>query len=309
MTLLEIPADELLTLRDWVRWSASTFRGQGLFFGHGTDNALDEALELVLATLDLDHSLPESFLDARVSRAEAAELARRLRRRVEDRVPLAYVTGRAWFAGLEFEVSEQVLIPRSPIAELIEAQFTPWLDPEHVRSVLDLCCGSGCIGIACAHAFPEALVDLADISPAALEVAQRNIEKHGLEDRVRAVQSDVFAHLDDERYDLIVANPPYVSTAEMAQLPPEYLHEPRLGLEAGEDGMDVVSRILADAPEYLGEGGILICEVGASADLLMARYPDVPFLWLDFERGGDGVFLLTAGQLAEFHDLFVEEES
>lgn len=309
MTLLEIPADELLTLRDWVRWSASTFRGQGLFFGHGTDNALDEALELVLATLSLDHDLPESFLDARVTRAEAAELARRLRRRVEDRVPLAYVTGRAWFAGLEFEVNEQVLIPRSPIAELIEAQFAPWLDPEHVRSVLDLCCGSGCIGIACAYAFPEALVDLADISPAALEVAQRNIEKHGLEDRVRAVQSDVFAHLDDERYDLIVANPPYVSSGEMAQLPPEYLHEPRLGLEAGEDGMDVVSRILAGAPEHLGEGGILICEVGASADLLMARYPDVPFLWLEFERGGDGVFLLTAGQLAEFHDLFVEEES
>ncbi|BAN68967.1 adenine-specific DNA-methyltransferase [endosymbiont of unidentified scaly snail isolate Monju] len=306
MTTLEIPLDELHSLRDWVRWSASTFEAHGLFFGHGTDNALDEALELVLATLHLDHSLPESFLDARVTRAEAAELARRLRRRVEDRVPLAHITGRAFFAGLVFEVNEHVLVPRSPIAELIEARFEPWLDAEHVRSVLDLCTGSGCIGIACAHAFPEALVDLADISPEALEVAQRNTERHGVADRVRVVQSDVYAGLDGKRYDLIVSNPPYVSEAEMATLPPEYHREPRLGLAAGEDGMKVVARILAEAPEHLNEGGILVCEVGASADLLMARYPDVPFLWLDFERGGDGVFLLTAGQLAEFHDVFVE---
>ena len=306
MTTLEIPLDELHSLRDWVRWSASTFEAHGLFFGHGTDNAFDEALELVLATLHLDHSPPESFLDARVTRAEAAELARRLRRRVEGRVPLAHITGRAFFAGLVFEVNEHVLVPRSPIAELIEARFEPWLDAEHVRSVLDLCTGSGCIGIACAHAFPEALVDLADISPEALEVAQRNTERHGVADRVRVVQSDVYAGLDGKRYDLIVSNPPYVSEAEMATLPPEYHREPRLGLAAGEDGMKVVARILAEAPEHLNEGGILVCEVGASADLLMARYPDVPFLWLDFERGGDGVFLLTAGQLAEFHDVFVE---
>jgi ribosomal protein L3 glutamine methyltransferase len=306
VTTLEIPLDELRSLRDWVRWSASTFEAHGLFFGHGTDNAFDEALELVLATLHLDHSMPESFLDARVTRAEAAELARRLRRRVEDRVPLAHITGRAFFAGLVFEVNEHVLVPRSPIAELIEARFEPWLDAERVRSVLDLCTGSGCIGIACAHAFPEARVDLADISPEALEVAQRNIERHGLEERVRVVQSDVYAGLAGERYDLIVSNPPYVSEAEMATLPPEYHREPRLGLAAGEDGMVVVARILAEAPEHLNEGGILVCEVGASADLLMARYPDAPFLWLDFERGGDGVFLLTAGQLAEFHDVFVE---
>ncbi len=306
MTTLEIPLDELRSLRDWVRWSASTFEAHGLFFGHGTDNAFDEALELVLATLHLDHSMPESFLDARVTRAEAAELARRLRRRVEDRVPLAHITGRAFFAGLVFEVNEHVLVPRSPIAELIEARFEPWLDAERVRSVLDLCTGSGCIGIACAHAFPEARVDLADISPEALEVAQRNIERYGLEERVRVVQSDVYAGLAGERYDLIVSNPPYVSEAEMATLPPEYHREPRLGLAAGEDGMVVVARILAEAPEHLNEGGILVCEVGASADLLMARYPDVPFLWLDFERGGDGVFLLTAEQLAEFHDVFVE---
>lgn len=305
MPALEIPYAELRTLRDWVRWSASRFEEHGLFFGHGTDNAFDEALELVLATLYLSHDLPESWLDARVSSEEARRLGERLQQRIGERIPLAYVTGRAWFAGLEFEVTQDVLIPRSPIAELIEARFYPWLGDKRVNAVLDLCCGSGCIGIACAFAFPDALVDLADISELALEVAQRNIERHGLDNRVRALHADVFDGLDGERYDLIVSNPPYVSMAEMQTLPEEYRHEPALGLEAGEDGMDVVGRILAGAPEYLAADGILIVEVGASADLLMARYPDVPFLWLDFEHGGDGVFLLTADQLVEFHELFV----
>ena len=307
MPLLDIPYAELLTLRDWVRWSASRFVEHGLFFGHGTDNAFDEALELVLATLNWPHDLPETWLDARVTGAEASVLGERLRRRVEQRVPLAYVTGRAWYAGLEFEVNENVLIPRSPIAELIENRFQPWMGDAPVTAILDLCCGSGCIGIACAFAFPDALVDMADISPSALDVAQRNIERHQLEGRVRALRSDVFDDLDGERYDLIVSNPPYVSLPEMQVLPEEYQHEPALALEAGEDGMNVVSRILAGAPDYLSPDGIIVVEVGASADLLMARYPDVPFLWLDFERGGDGVFLLTADQLSEFHDLFEED--
>jgi len=307
MTVEKIPEDELHTLRDWVRWSASCFNRNQLYYGHGTDNALDEALELVLATLQLDHDLPESYLDARVSRDEAGLLAERVLRRVEQRVPLAYVTGRAYFAGLEFIVDENVLVPRSPIAELILGGFQPWLGDVQVNSVLDLCCGSGCIGIACAYAFPEALVDLADISPSALDVASRNIDKHGLDDRVRAIHSDVFDGLDEERYDLIVSNPPYVSSAEMAALPQEYHQEPVLGLEAGADGMDVVSRILAGAADYLTPGGILVAEVGASADLLMARYPDVPFLWIDFEHGGDGVFMLTADQLAEYRDIFLED--
>ncbi len=307
MTALEIPYDELLSLRDWVRWSASRMQEAGVCFGHGTDNALDEALELVLASLHLSHEMDPAWLDARVSRAEGRLLGERLRQRIEQRVPLAYITGRAWFAGLMFEVNEDVLVPRSPIAELIGDRFYPWLGDREPGAILDLCCGSGCIGIACAQAFPEALVDLADISPAALEVAQRNIERHGLEQRARALRSDVFDGLEGEVYDLIVSNPPYVSSAEMETLPPEYRHEPGLGLEAGEDGMSVVSRILARAPEHLAAGGILVVEVGASADLLMARYPGVPFLWLDFERGGDGVFLLTADQLAEFHDVFVED--
>lgn len=304
MSKLEIPGDELQTLRDWVRWSASCFTESGIYYGHGTDNALDEAVELVLATLHLQHDIPETYLDARVTRLEAERLAQHLYRRAVERVPLAYITGRAWFAGLEFEVNENVLVPRSPIAELVRDQFQPWLGDIQVNSVLDLCCGSGCIGIACAYAFPDALVDLADISPAALEVAGRNIDRHDLDDRVRAIRSDVFDGLDGEHYDLIVSNPPYVSIAEMLSLPVEYNHEPVLGLVAGEDGMDVVSRILAGAQDYLSPDGILVVEVGASADLLVARYPDVPFLWLDFEHGGDGVFLLTADQLAEYRDLF-----
>ncbi len=297
---------ELLTMRDWVRWGASRFNEYGLFFGHGTDNALDESLALVLHALQLNHQLPADYLDARVTADEAKRIMQLFQDRIERRVPAAYLVGEARFAGLDFYVDENVLVPRSPIAELIERSFAPWLDPEHVGSVLDLCTGSGCIGIACAYAFPNALVDLSDISPAALDVATRNIERHKLEGRVRALRADVYEGLDGERYDLVVSNPPYVSSAEMATLPAEYRHEPELGLEAGDEGMEVVARILAGAAGYLRPGGIMVVEVGSSAEFLMARYPDVPFLWLDFERGGDGVFLLTAEQLDEFGDSFEE---
>ncbi len=297
---------ELRTLRDWVRWGASRFNEAGLFFGHGTDNALDEALALALHALHLRHDLPADFLDARITREEAETVAELFSRRVDRRIPAAYLTGEARFAGLDFHVDESVLIPRSPIAELIEEGFAPWLDADQVTSVLDLCCGSGCIGIACAYAFPEALVDLSDISPAALDVATRNIERHQLENRVRALRADVYRGLDGERYDLIVSNPPYVSTHEMRGLPQEYRHEPGIALEAGEDGMDVVARILAGGAEYLRPGGIMVVEVGASAELLIGRYPDVAFLWLDFRRGGDGVFLLTAEQLDDYRDVFEE---
>jgi ribosomal protein L3 glutamine methyltransferase len=294
--------NELISMRDWVRWGASCFSAAELSFGHGTQSALDDALALVLHALHLDHTLPADYLAARVTSAEAERIVQLFETRVEQRVPVAYLIGEARFAGLDFFVDENVLIPRSPIAELIEEGFAPWLEPDQVTSVLDLCCGSGCIGIACAYAFPQALVDVSDISPAALEVAARNIERHRLEDRVRALRADVYDGLDGERYDLIVSNPPYVSSAEMATLPPEYRHEPPLALAAGEDGMDIVTQILAGATDCLRPGGILVVEVGASADLLMARYPDVPFLWLDFERGGDGVFLLTAEQLTEYRE-------
>ena len=297
---------ELLTLRDWVRWGASQFCENDLFFGHGTDNALDESLALVLHALHLDHTMPADYLDARVTGEEAKRIMQLFHERIDRRVPAAYLIGESRFAGLDFFVDENVLVPRSPIAELVEQGFAPWLAPEHVGSVLDLCTGSGCIGIACAYAFPQALVDLSDISPAALDVAARNIERYDLEGRVRALRADVYDGLDGEQYDLIVCNPPYVSSAEMVELPAEYRHEPELGLEAGDDGMDVVARILSGAAGYLRPGGIMVIEVGASAELLMARYPDVPFLWLDFERGGDGVFLLTAEQLDEFRDSFEE---
>ncbi|MCB1802280.1 MAG: 50S ribosomal protein L3 N(5)-glutamine methyltransferase [Gammaproteobacteria bacterium] len=297
---------QLSTLRDWVRWGASRLNEAGAFFGHGTDNAFDEALSLVLHAVHLDHAMPAEYLDARVTDDESEAVFELLRERITRRVPAAYLIGEARFAGLDFFVDENVLIPRSPIAELIAEEFSPWLDADHVGSVLDLCCGSGCIGIACAFAFPQALVDLSDISPAALEVATRNVERHALEHRVRTLHADVYDGLDGERYDLIVSNPPYVSRAEMAALPQEYRHEPELALEAGEDGMDVVARILAGASGYLRPGGILVVEVGASVELLLARYPGVPFLWLDFERGGDGVFLLTAEQLDEFRDVFEE---
>ena len=300
-----VPHNELITLRDWVRWGASAMTEHKVFFGHGTDNALDDALELVLGVLHLDHSLPSDYLDARVTSGEQDRLLKAFEKRIEDRIPTAYLTGRAYFYGLEFIVDENVLIPRSPIAELINDQFEPWLGGVEVNRAMDLCTGSGCIGIAMAEAFPDAEVDLLDISPSALDIAQQNIDKHHLSDRVSAIQSDVFSGLSGERYELIVSNPPYVSSQEMEELPAEYLAEPELALEAGDDGMDIVSQILLQSPNYLTDDGLLVVEVGASADLLMERYPNVPFMWIDFEFGGDGVFAITAEQLVEYRDALI----
>ena len=291
--------DSLTTLRDFVRRGASLFNEAGLFFGHGTNNALDEALQLVLHVLHLDHSLPQSYLDARLTSDEKKQVLELFQRRIRERIPAAYLTGKAWFAGLEFDVSSDVLVPRSPLAELIEEQFSPWLEASEVNAVLDLCSGSGCIAIACAYAFPQAQVDAVDISEAALKVARANVDKHHLRERVAVIASDLFEQLPLRQYDLIVSNPPYVSSDEYRGLPPEYQHEPEIGLQAGDDGMDIVARILYEAAPFLAPGGIIIVEVGASADLLMARFPHIPFLWLEFEKGGDGVFLLTAEQLKQ----------
>ena len=298
--------DTLTTMQDLVRWGASRFGEAGLYFGHGTDNAFDEAAWLVAEALHMPVQRVAEYRDCRVTASEHAAVMALLERRVVERRPAAYLTGRTWFAGLEFAVDDSVMIPRSPLAELIADGFAPWLGPKRIGRVLDLCTGSGCIGIAVAAHLPDVDVDLADISPAALRVAARNRSLHGLEERVRLLESDLFASIGEQGYDVIVSNPPYVSAAEMELLPPEYRHEPRLAFAGGESGLDLVLRILRDATDYLDDDGILVVEVGNSAAALQQRFPNVPFTWLEFERGGEGVFLLRQQQLIEFHPRFSE---
>lgn len=290
------PIDDLITVRDYLRYAASRFSEAGLYFGHGTDNVWDETVLLVMRSLHLPLENNTLFLDARLTRDERQRIAERIDRRINERRPVAYLLGEAWFMGLPFQVDERVLVPRSPIAELLEAELQPWLADAFVERILDLCTGSGCIGIAAATVFPDAEVDLADISEDALAVAQANIQLHDLEDRVRTVHSDVLDQVNGV-YDVILSNPPYVDAEDLSDMPPEYHHEPRLGLEAGPDGLAIAHRILARAADHLAPGGLLIVEVGNSWPALDAAYPQLPFTWLDFANGGDGVFLLTREQL------------
>lgn len=301
-------AAHLSSLRDFIRWGASRMNQAGLHFGHGTSDAIDEAAALVLHALHLPPDLHPEYFDAVLTPEEKGTVLELFRRRIEERIPAAYLMNRAWFMGLEFYVDARVLVPRSPTAELIERRFSPWLDPERVERVLDLCTGSGCIGIACAYAFPDAEVDLTDISEDALAVARRNIEAHGLEGRVQAIRSDLFQVLAGRRYDLIVSNPPYVGREELASLPPEYHHEPSLGLASGEQGLDAVLEILHRAGDHLTDDGVLVVEVGNTQDLLTEVLPEAPFTWLEFQRGGQGVFLLTREQLRDAGEWFFQEE-
>ncbi len=294
---------ELHTLRDYLRWAISEFGRAGIFFGHGTDNAFDEARILVFHGLHLPLDMDPALLDARLTLVERQKVLALIQRRVEERLPAAYLTNEAWFAGLSFYVDERVLVPRSPIAELIAQEFEPWLSARPQR-ILDLCTGSGCIGIACAYQFDEAMVDLVDISLDALNVADINIARHELGDRVSAVQSDVFDLLGGQTYDLIVSNPPYVDAQDLATMPAEYHREPTLGLASGPDGLDITRRILREAANHLNEEGVLIVEVGNSCVALDDAFPTVPFMWLEFDRGGHGVFAMSREQLLEYAESF-----
>lgn len=290
--------ESLRTVRDLLRWSETVMRRDGVFLGHGTDDYWDEALALVLHVLSLPWDAGPRILDARLLPEERDAITALVTRRVNERVPAPYLTGRAWFCGLPFRVDERVLIPRSPIAELIEARFEPFVEADRVERVLDLCTGGGCIAVACALAFPESTVDAADISADALAVCRDNLQDHGVAGQVTVHQTDGLKGLPGD-YDIVVCNPPYVDAGDMAALPPEYRHEPELALASGEDGLDFTRRLLREAPDYLAKNGILVVEVGNSAAALERQWPQVPFLWLDFERGGEGVFLLTREQLLE----------
>jgi ribosomal protein L3 glutamine methyltransferase len=293
------PVDDLATVRDFLRYACSRFAKSPLYFGHGTDNVWDEAVQLVMRSLHLPLENNNLFLDARLVREERELILERIERRVEEQVPLAYLLGEAWFMGLPFNVDPRVLVPRSPLAELLENGLQPWLGDVYVERILDLCTGSGCIGIAAATVFDSAEVDLADISTDALAVADSNIALHQLGERVRTVQSDVFSNLN-ERYDVILSNPPYVNARDLADMPVEFGHEPVLGLAAGEDGLEIAHRILAGAADRLTDNGLLIVEVGNSWPELDAAYPQLPLTWLEFENGGDGVLAIVAKDLRKY---------
>jgi ribosomal protein L3 glutamine methyltransferase len=290
--------NELTTLQDLLRWGISRMNEAELYFGHGTDNARDDAVMLVSHALNLPWDIEHVWQSAKLTRSERQTVIDLFARRINERMPTPYLTGEAWFCGLPFKVDERVLIPRSPIAEIIVARFQPWLGEKSVHRILDLCTGSGCIGIACAMEFPESQVELLDISFEALALADDNIARHQLGSRVMALQSDLFAAADG-KYDIIVSNPPYVDADDMSCLPDEFHNEPELALAAGKDGLDLVRIMLSQARQYLADDGVFIVEVGNSWPALEEAYPTVPFMWQEFEQGGYGVFVLTSDQLDE----------
>ncbi|MFK8015538.1 MAG: 50S ribosomal protein L3 N(5)-glutamine methyltransferase [Gammaproteobacteria bacterium] len=298
MSNLTTPS-ELLTVGDWVRFGTSRFAHAQLHFGHGTDNAADEAHALVMHTLGLSFSPPAYVYAAALTAAERTALGELIHRRVSERLPLPYLLGSAWFCGLEFQVDERVLIPRSPIGELIEARFEPWAVVPPGGRVLDMCTGSGCIAIACAAWLDDVSVDAVDLDAGALAVARANVAQHQMQHQVRVLESDLYAALDGQRYDLIVANPPYVPSSSMAKLPAEYAHEPSFALLAADDGLQLVATLLRDAHRHLTDDGVLLMEVGESAEAFAQRYPELPVMWCEFERGGDGVFAIDARALRD----------
>lgn len=298
---------QLVTIRDYARWAVSSFNQSSIFYGHGTDNAWDEALQLIFHGLQLPLNLVNEFMDAKLTNKERNLLAVLIETRIKDRLPLPYLTGEAWFAGFQFKVDERVLIPRSPIAELLEVGYQPWAGDNCMENVMDLCTGGGCIGIATALYMPDVSVDLVDISTDALQVAEFNIARYELEDRVQAVSSDLFSAFEssEKKYDLIVSNPPYVDKGDLESMPAEFGHEPVLALAAGDDGLDLARRILYKAADFLTDEGLLILEVGNSGMTLEEQFPQVPFTWIEFERGGDGVMVFHRDELLRYRELFV----
>ncbi len=291
---------ELETLRDLLRFAVSRFEEAGLFFGHGSDNAWDEAVYIVLHTLHLPIDNLTPFIDARLTSNERAAVLAVIERRIKARLPAAYLTHEAWLGDFRFYVDERVIVPRSHIAELLREQLNPWVsDPWAIGRVLDLCTGSGCLAILAAHAFPEAVVDAVDISSDALAVAQRNVADYGLEDRLNLIESDAFAGIAGRKYDVIISNPPYVNAESMDALPHEYRQEPELALASGEDGLDFTRIILSRAAEHLNPGGVLVVEIGHNRDALEAAFPDTPFTWLDTEAGDRYVFMLRREELPD----------
>lgn len=288
---------QLTTLRDYIRWGSSEFNRQQLSFGHGFDSALDEAVYLVLHSLSLPWDYPESYFDTVLLGKEREQSLKILMKRIYTRKPAAYLTNEAWFCGLPFFVDERVLVPRSPIAELINDRFEPWIIADEVQTILDLCTGSACIAISSQLAFPDVKLSASDLSPSALEVARINLEKHGLIDRITLYESDLFEHIPAQKFNLIVANPPYVDGAEMAALTDECKAEPEMGLAAGKDGLQFVDQILIQAQGFLSDKGLLVVEVGHSQRSMVEKYDNLPLTWIDFEHGGSGVFCITAEDL------------
>jgi ribosomal protein L3 glutamine methyltransferase len=291
--MLEQARTELSTLRDLLRFAVSRYNEARLFFGHGTDNAWDEAVYLLLHSLHLPLDRLEPFLDAKLTSAERADVLRLIERRVKERLPVAYLTNEAWLGEFSFYVDERVIVPRSFIAELLREQLAPWVeDPDAVADVLDLCTGSACLAILAAHAFPAARIDAVDLSPDALAVARHNVADYDLAARIRLVEGNLFAGLKSRRYDLIIANPPYVNATAMATLPAEYRREPELALASGDDGLDLTRAILAGARKHLRPHGLLVVEIGHNREALEAAFPETPFTWLDTTAGDQYVFLL-----------------
>ena len=305
MTVNPDAARELRTLIDFIRYGASRFNAAGLTFGHSFDNAIDEATQLVLHALHVPHDLSPVYGQSRLTTDEKAEILELFRRRIEDRTPAAYLTGEAWFAGLSFKSDPRALVPRSPIAELIESGFEPWLGGREVTRALDICTGSGCIAIAMAHYNPDWQVDGVDISDEALELAEEN-KTRLMADNVRLLKSDLFSAVAGEKYELIVTNPPYVTHDETDALPPEYAHEPELGLRAGDDGLDLALRILRDAPDYLTDDGLLICEIGEAERALNELLPELPLAWIEFKVGQMGIFVAERADLVTHHARIAE---